>query len=71
MAQYEQRIATRISRDADARLRFAAFCRRKSMSAFLTELILGVLPPAPPEVAGALSGATSPAPDSLPRTAVA
>ena len=59
MEQYDQRIATRISRDANARLRTAAFLRGKTISAFLTELILGQLPPAPPEVAGRFLGITT------------
>jgi uncharacterized protein (DUF1778 family) len=48
MAQYDQRIATRISRDADDRLRAAAGLCRKSLSAFLTDLILGHIPEIPP-----------------------
>lgn len=50
MDAYDQRIATRITRDADARLRFAALLRRRPLSALLTDLILGQLPPAPAEV---------------------
>ena len=46
MATYDQRIATRISRDANARLRLAAAVFSRPLSAVLSDLILRQLPSA-------------------------
>jgi hypothetical protein len=46
MAAYDQRIATRISRDANARLRLAAAVFSRPLSAVLTDLIIKGLEPA-------------------------
>ena len=46
MAPYDQRIATRITRSANAQLRLAARVRRQPLSALLTDLISKGLPTA-------------------------
>src|ERR1035438_7928944 len=46
MARYDHRIATRISGDADIRLRLAALAQRRSLSAVLTDVLDQVLPTA-------------------------
>jgi hypothetical protein len=46
MARYDRRIATRITRDADTRLRLAALVSRRPLSAVLSDLIARALPPA-------------------------
>jgi hypothetical protein len=46
MARYDRRIATRITRDADNRLRLAALAFRRPLSALLTEVIDQALPTA-------------------------
>ena len=51
MAAYDQRIATRITRDADKRLRVAAALSGKRLSALLTDVIVQVLPPAQEQTA--------------------
>jgi hypothetical protein len=45
-ALYDTRIATRITSDADRRLRLAAVAARSSLSAVLTDAIERALPPA-------------------------
>lgn len=55
MARYDQRIATRISRDANIRLRLAALAEGVHLSALLTSLIMQTLPPAD-ELAKRLDG---------------
>jgi hypothetical protein len=44
MARYDSRIATRITPDANARLRLAALVLRKPLSHVLTAVITGQLP---------------------------
>ena len=56
---YDQRIGTRISREANARLRYSVLLYGKSISALLSDLITRTLPPAPPEVAGRFLGITA------------
>jgi len=46
MAGYDSRIATRITRDADRRLRLTAMLLRKPLNHVLTDLIGQALPPA-------------------------
>jgi hypothetical protein len=46
MARYDRRIATRITRDADNRLRLAALAWRRPLSAVLTDVIERALPSA-------------------------
>jgi hypothetical protein len=46
MAPFDQRIATRITRDANARLRLAALVRNQKLSALLSDLIAQALPTA-------------------------
>ena len=53
MARYDRRIATRISRDADNRLRLAAVVQRRPLSAVLSDAISRALPSAD-EAAGLL-----------------
>jgi hypothetical protein len=56
MARYDRRIATRITRDADTRLRLAALVSRRPLSAVLSDLIARALPPAD-EIVSALRDA--------------
>jgi hypothetical protein len=44
MARYDHRIATRITGDANARLRLAAVLQRRPLSAVLTDAISRALP---------------------------
>ena len=44
MAAYDQRIATRITRDYDKRLRVAAALSGKRLSALLTDVIVQLAP---------------------------
>ena len=53
MPRYDRRIATRISRDADNRLRLASAVQRRPLSAVLSDAIRSALPPAD-ELAGLL-----------------
>ena len=46
MARYDRRIATRITPDADNRLRLVALAQRRSLSAVLTDVLDQVLPTA-------------------------
>jgi hypothetical protein len=46
MAQYDCRIATRITRDVDRRLRLAALTLRRPLSAVLTDVLDTALPSA-------------------------
>jgi hypothetical protein len=46
MAQYDRRIATRITRDADNRLRLASLVLRRPLSAVLTDALDKALPSA-------------------------
>jgi uncharacterized protein (DUF1778 family) len=56
MAKYDARLATRVTADVDQRLRFAAVAAgRKSLSAFLTEVLDRALPSAA-ELAAQLRG---------------
>ena len=53
MPRYDRRIATRISRDADNRLRLASADQRRPLSAVLSDAIRSALPTAD-ELAGLL-----------------
>ena len=53
MPRYDRRIATRISRDADSRLRLASAVQRRPLSAVLSDAIRSALPTAD-ELAGLL-----------------
>ena len=53
MPRYDRRIATRISRDADNRLRLASAVQRRPLSAVLSDAIRSALPTAD-ELAGLL-----------------
>jgi hypothetical protein len=52
MAQYDCRIATRITRDVDRRLRLAALAVRRPLSAVLTDTLDKALPSAEELTAG-------------------